>query len=251
MFSPVRAEHEFYTITVNSTASSEILMNEIYTRGTTADPDWIEIYNSSPSAIDITSYKIYDSGGQSGTKPKKEFPTGSVIPANGFLVIATDDTSESAFGLSSSGEKVWLENTTGLIVDSVTFPALTVAQSYGRIPDGGAWQLMDTITRGLSNTSLTDIEDESFSITDYKLNQNYPNPFNPSTSIQYTVGNLQFVSLKVYDVLGKEIAALVSGQKQLGTYVVSFDASHLPSGVYLYRLTAGNYSKTMKMTYLK
>ena len=250
-FSPVRAEHEFYTITLNTTTSSDVVMNEIYTRGTTADPDWIEIYNSSASTMDISGYKIYDSGGQSGTKPKKEFPVGTLIPSKDFLVIATDDTSASAFGLSSSGEKVWLENTTGLIVDSVTFPALTVDQSYGRRPDGGVWQILDTITRGLSNTNLTDIEDEFFSITDYKLNQNYPNPFNPSTSIQYTVSNLQFVSLKVYDVLGKEIVALVNEQKQPGTYAVSFDASHLPSGVYLYRLTAGKYSKTMKMIYLK
>ena len=148
----------FIQYTVNSTTSSDVVMNEIYSRGTTADPDWIELYNSSTSAIDISGYKIYDSGGQSGTKPKKEFPTGSVIPANGFLVMVTDDTSESAFGLSSSGEKVWLENTSGLIVDSTTFPALTVAQSYGRIPDGGNWQTLDIITRGISNSATASSE---------------------------------------------------------------------------------------------
>ena len=100
-FSPERAEYEFYTITVNTTVNSDIVMNEIYTRGTTADPDWIEIFNSSTSAIDIGGYKIYDSGGQSGTKPKKEIPTGTVVPPNGFWVIVTDDTSSSGFGLSS------------------------------------------------------------------------------------------------------------------------------------------------------
>ena len=108
-------------ISNNITVSSDVVMNEIYSRGTTTDPDWIEIYNSSTSAIDISGYKIYDSGGQSGTKPKKEFPTGSVIPANGFLVIVTDDTSESGFGLSSSGEIVWLENISGSIADSCYF----------------------------------------------------------------------------------------------------------------------------------
>nr|MCU0342948.1 lamin tail domain-containing protein [Ignavibacterium sp.] len=75
------------------------LINELFSRGTAAELDWIEIYNPTSSSVDITGYKIYDSGGQSGSKPKKEFPVGSVIPANGFLVIITDDTDPSGFGL--------------------------------------------------------------------------------------------------------------------------------------------------------
>ena len=87
-------------------AQASFTMNEVYSRGTIADPDWIEIYNPSSSAVDITGFKIYDVGGRTGTKPKKYFPSGSIIPANGFLVIVTDDTSASGFGLSSSGETV-------------------------------------------------------------------------------------------------------------------------------------------------
>ncbi|HNQ59348.1 MAG TPA: lamin tail domain-containing protein [Bacteroidales bacterium] len=130
-----------------------ILINEIYTRGVPEDPDWVEIYNNSDVQMDISGYLIYDAGGQSGAKPKKAFPEGSVIPAHGFLVIVVDDASESGFGLSSGGEEIWLENNKGAIIDDVTFPALEPTQSYGRFPDGSPnWQILSTITKGTSNS---------------------------------------------------------------------------------------------------
>lgn len=134
-----------------------VVMNEIYSRGTADDPDWIEIYNPNSSAVDMSGYKIYDNGGQSGSKPKKEFPTGTVIPANGFYVIVTDDADASGFGLSSGGEEVWLENAAGTVIENVVFPALEATQSYGRIPDGGNWQVVDNITRGASNSTGGDV----------------------------------------------------------------------------------------------
>lgn len=129
-----------------------VVMNEIYSRGVPETPDWIEIYNPSTVAVDITGYKIYDSGGKGGTKPKKEFPAGSIVPARGYLVIVTDDTDPSGFGLSSGGEEVWLEDTTGAVVDNVIFPPFEVTQSYCRIPNGGpTWVISATITRGAEN----------------------------------------------------------------------------------------------------
>ena len=70
----------------------------------------------------------------------------------------------------------------------------------------------------------------------YKLSQNYPNPFNPSTKIEYQVANAGLVSLKVYDVLGKEIATLINEVKSAGSYEVNFNAAGLASGIYFYRL---------------
>src|SRR5690606_39711465 len=129
------------------------LMNELFSRGTAAELDWVEIYNPTSSSIDITGFKIYDSGGFNGTKPKKEFPAGSVIPANGFLVIVTDDTTASGFGLSSGGEQVWFEDLSGNVIDYVSFAAMDVTQSYSRFPDGAsAWYLTNTITKGTANT---------------------------------------------------------------------------------------------------
>jgi predicted extracellular nuclease len=129
-----------------------IKINEIYSRGTTTDPDWIEIYNASSFAVNIGGYKIYDVGGQSGTKSKKEIPAGTMIPAKGYFVIVTDGTGTSDFGLSSAGEEVWLEDAAGKVIDDVTFLAMDVTQTYARIPDGGAtWQLTSNMTRGAAN----------------------------------------------------------------------------------------------------
>ena len=85
----------------------------------------------------------------------------------------------------------------------------------------------------------------------FVLTQNYPNPFNPSTSIQYTVSSRQFVRLKVYDVLGNEVATLVNEEKAAGTYAVEFNAKDLPSGIYFYRLQAGSFVETKKMILMK
>jgi hypothetical protein len=85
----------------------------------------------------------------------------------------------------------------------------------------------------------------------FSLKQNYPNPFNPVTNFQFTIHNLQFVSLKVFDVLGNEVATLVNGAKPPGSYEAKWDASDMASGVYLYRLQAGTFSQTKKMLLLR
>lgn len=85
----------------------------------------------------------------------------------------------------------------------------------------------------------------------FELSQNFPNPFNPITRISYQLAREEFVSLKVYDVLGKEVSTLVSDKQGAGKYTVNFNASNLPSGLYLYRLEAGNYISSKKMILLK
>jgi hypothetical protein len=85
----------------------------------------------------------------------------------------------------------------------------------------------------------------------YKLHQNYPNPFNPVTKIQYDIPKNTFVTLKIYDILGREAAVLVNENKAAGTYTVEFNASGLTSGVYFYRLETTSYSEIKKMILLK
>ena len=87
--------------------------------------------------------------------------------------------------------------------------------------------------------------------TEFVLNQNYPNPFNPSTKISFQVPVNEFVSLKVYDTLGKEISTIAEDNFSAGSYTIKFDASRLPSGMYIARLNAGNDSRSIKMTLLK
>ncbi|MCX6141962.1 MAG: T9SS type A sorting domain-containing protein [Ignavibacteriales bacterium] len=87
--------------------------------------------------------------------------------------------------------------------------------------------------------------------THFSLEQNYPNPFNPSTKIQFSIPNASFVSLKVFNVLGAEIATLVNENKAAGTYQVTWDGNGYPSGVYLYCLIGGGKVFTGKMNLLK
>jgi len=85
----------------------------------------------------------------------------------------------------------------------------------------------------------------------YELYQNYPNPFNPVTHLEFEISNPGFVSLKVYDMLGKEIKTLVNENKTAGRYAVEFDGSNLPSGIYYYKMVAGKFSNTKDMVLLK
>ncbi len=108
------------------------------------------------------------------------------------------------------------------------------------------------------NVNTVDVASNSEMVNDFSLSQNYPNPFNPSTIIRFSLpaGRQElpmnsFVTLKVYNLLGQEVATLVNEQKPAGNYEVKFDASSLASGVYVYRLNAGDFTASQKMLLLK
>lgn len=88
-------------------------------------------------------------------------------------------------------------------------------------------------------------------VQSFQLNQNYPNPFNPSTKIDFSIPSTGLVQLKVYNVLGQEVATLVNENMTVGSHSVTFDASRLASGIYLYKLVTGNFVSTKKMVLLK
>lgn len=96
---------------------------------------------------------------------------------------------------------------------------------------------------------LTDISDDPSQKVpfDFEVSPNFPNPFNPVTKITYSLPTSQSVQLKVYDVLGREVATLVNSYQEAGTYNIQFDASGLVSGIYYYRIQAGKFTKTHKM----
>jgi hypothetical protein len=217
---------------------------------------WIELYNPTSGQVSLKRYKIYDIGGQGGTKSKKVFPSTAVIPAGGFYVIITDTADfaggNSAFGLSNSGEKVWFEDSTGAILDSVTYGVTaSAAQTYGRSPDGGPRKVLTTVTRGSSNGGSTAVNDLPALVTEFQLEQNYPNPFNPSTMISFQLPTASDIRLTIFNLLGQELFTLAQGRFEAGQHSFRFDATNLPSGVYLYRLSAGSFSQTRKMALVK
>ncbi|NWF90701.1 MAG: lamin tail domain-containing protein [Ignavibacteriaceae bacterium] len=324
---------------------SQPKMNEVYSRGTSTDPDWIEIYNPSSSEIDISGYKIYDIGGLSGSKSKKILPAGTILQAKSFYVVTTDNTGDTTdFGISNNGETVWLEDATGFLIDSVVIPALGSDTSYARMPDGAdTFIKLTPPTKGSANQPVVPVElvsfiasasndcvnlkwmtvtetnnsgfeiqrrkyDEDFTgigfvkgfgtstekhkyefldenpgvgVFQYRLKQidfsgsysysnivesevttipkttylqqNYPNPFNPVTSINYSMSVDGMVTLKVFNVLGNEVAQLVNQFQNAGSYSIQFPANgfNLPSGTYFYELVVGGFKSVKKMQLIK
>jgi hypothetical protein len=154
------------------------------------------------------------------TKPKKVFEEYTLHPP--IFSITKDIGLDSIYSYFDFGETyITLK---GCIIDGVV---------YG-----------DTVTVG--------VEDEEPPIaSEFKLEQNYPNPFNPTTSIQYAISSRQFVTLKVYDILGNKIATLVNEEKPAGEYEIEFNATGLTSGIYFYQLRTGNFTETKKMLMIK
>jgi hypothetical protein len=109
----------------------------------------------------------------------------------------------------------------------------------------GAVYLYTDFTTGIFDSKV------HVSLNEYHLHQNYPNPFNPSTKISFTIAQTDYVSLKVYDVLGNEVTTLINEEKPAGEYEVEFDGERLTSGIYFYQLKSGSYVQTKKMLLLK
>ena len=134
-------------------------------------------------------------------------------------------------------------------------PAYILAKGFGVVEIlGTQWRTelvyakIDGIEYG---TPVGNIKEESSLPKEFLLTQNYPNPFNPSTTIKYQIPELSFVTVKVYDVLGSEVATLINEEKPIGSYEIEFDATTLPSSIYFYRLQAGAFVETKKMVLMK
>jgi phosphatidylserine/phosphatidylglycerophosphate/cardiolipin synthase-like enzyme len=139
---------------------------------------------------------------------------------------------------SNSAENSNNENT--LIINSRRIANLYLQEFSARYKDAGGTDI------------LVGVEEKSSSMpAAYGLSQNYPNPFNPTTVISYQLPVMSKVGLVVYDILGRKVASLVDGIKSAGSYRITWDASKVSSGVYFYRLQAGNYRATKKLLHLK
>jgi photosystem II stability/assembly factor-like uncharacterized protein len=146
--------------------------------------------------------------------------------------------------LSTNNGKSWTAVSSGLPNINVQSLAVSATHLFAGTWGEGVWR------RPLSEM-ITGVEGRSELPTQFTVHQNYPNPFNPSTTIKYELPRSSVVRLCVYDILGREVTVLVNERRDAGVYKVKFDGSNLASGVYLYRLQAGEFVQSRKLLLLR
>jgi hypothetical protein len=169
----------------------------------------------------------------------ESFESSPVVGANGTIYVGADN---SVLAIDSSGSKLWKHFT----ADRVTSAA--AIGSNGTV----YFSSNDNNLYAFGGPTTTDIADNSKSIPDqFHLASNYPNPFNPATNISFTLPRSTHVQLDVYNTTGRHVKSLVDKQVPAGQHRVNFQASDLPSGVYLYRLQTDEYTESRKMLLVK
>jgi hypothetical protein len=171
------------------------------------------------------------------------------IPGTNVIYVVGSATTANSLKRSTDGGGSWTTMTTGGISAISHFDLIlgsgNVIFGYAVALDGSCLRLRDSVLVTGVNNNNNNVPVE------YSLEQNYPNPFNPSTIIKYALPRSSNVSLKIYDMLGNEVKTVVNEFKTAGTYSVNFDASSLSSGVYFYKIVAGDFTDAKKMTLVK
>ena len=242
------------TIVVNEfLASNETCCgSEIFGSG----EDFVELYNYGTAPVNIEGWGFSDSEGIIATTAPD-----TMIPPGGFLILwytgETNGFPEIDAKLSSGGETVYGEDSSGTMVFSVSFDAQDEDVSYGRYPDGSdTWQQMNP-TPGSTNTNLLSNDNSFYSAPEYfSLGQNYPNPFNPQTQFHYDLPKSGNIHLAIYDVLGKEVYTVLNDYQRAGKHNVLWTGINnkglqVQSGIYFCRLTTDSEITTKKMVYTK
>ncbi len=219
---------------------------------------WVHVAMTYDANAGENNFKIYINGNEVG----KQTATGNLITGQGSVFIGGDNYYRYIDGIIIDELRFWNRALTGDEIKANMYNKLT-----GKEAGLTAYYNFDKTTKDITGHGNdgylmyketytpfvpTDIEGDNTSLpTEFVLFQNYPNPFNPSTVISYQLPVASHISLKLYDVLGKEIATLVNEEKLPGNYKVDFDASNLASGVYFYRLQAGDFVSTKKLMLIK
>ena len=252
----------------DETNTVSILINEILASNDSCNidnfgeyEDWIEIYNCGDLPFDIGDLYFSDD---------LENPKLYQIPANvshlttvkpdSFLILWADsDTSQGAlhlnFKLDKSGESLSITRiSNGEInyIDLLYYPKQNPNVSYGRLPDGSNnWCIFSVPTPGYSNRSVATDYRQSGLPHCFALEQNYPNPFNQRTNISFQLPYSTHVNISIYNMLGQLVKTLVNGNKEAGFYTVNWEAADVSSGLYLYKIQAGDFSEIKKCIFMK
>lgn len=162
-----------------------------------------------------------------------------IIIATIVIVPLTSSLAQTSTLLITNGTSVFIPNGAEICADLIT------------VHFGGSFVTEDPSGICAGATVTGDIEEVETIPTEFALYQNYPNPFNPGTLIKYQVPEKSFVLIRVYDLLGAELATLVNEEKSAGSYEITFNAQDLSSGVYFYQIKANNFVSTKKLVLLK
>ena len=225
-----------------------------------ADPfdeydDWLEIYNTSGEEIELAGIYLTDNF---DLPMRWAFPDTSIGPHN-FIVVWCDDQAlqgpmHATFKLNGGGEELGLFDRDGeTAIDSLTFGDQDPNISYGRFPDGSDnWQILYTPTPGNPNIEVSvGLLPETTLPAAFELRDCYPNPFNGRTIVKFALPVTSEISLKVFDVTGREVLNLHEGVIPAGYYGAEADLSGFSSGIYFCRMEAGHFSSVVKMMLLK
>ena len=175
-----------------------------------------------------------------------KYPTPPVVGNNGIIYIGSQSYNV-LYAISTEGKLKWKKD----VGSGISYP---IIGSNGRIYIGSrAYDDGDekAFLNAIGSQTSTFIKKGKDYPDKFELIQNYPNPFNPTTQINFSLPRNTNVELAVYDIVGRKVETLVDGKRQAGEYSVSFDASTLSSGVYIYRLKIGKFIKARKMILLK
>jgi hypothetical protein len=194
----------------------------------------------------------YSLSGSNGFYRSTDGGTWTLSGLNSINVLSLGISGYNTFAGTENGVYLSTNNGTNWIIKNQGFTsvphieAILIFNNYVFIGTYGesVWRRTLAESIGINNIS-TEIPSAYF------LNQNYPNPFNPSTTIKFAIAKNDYTSIRVFDILGKEVATLVNEKLSAGTYSVDWDASDFPSGVYIYRLQTNRFTETKRMTLIK
>lgn len=229
-----------------STAGGLESLNQVYSNLLTSGSDLYLALGISPNGLFIVGQGI------NGTTSQDE---GYLLATYGTNLIVTTLTTD----VTAGSQTLEVSSLTGFnIGDNIKINPGGVNEEDNVITGFGSMLLQNplqfdhSIGEVVLNLNPTAVEETNSDIpSGYALFNNYPNPFNPSTTISFSIPEEDFVSLKVFNSLGEEVADLINETKPAGNYSVSFDASELTSGIYFYTISAGRFSESKKMIYLK